>query len=55
MDAERLQVPILDDMFKKLTMETMKEFDWCLDQLDTLKASMSISEMASNKVIYMAI
>jgi len=30
-------------------METMKEFDWCLDQLDTLKASMSISEMASNK------
>ena len=55
MDAERLQVPILDDMFKKLTMETMKEFDWCLDQLDTLKASMSISEMASNKVICMAI
>ena len=37
-------------MFKKLTMETIKEFDWCLDQLDTLKASMSISEMASNKV-----
>ena len=36
-------------------METMKEFDWCLDQLDTLKASMSISEMASNKVIGMTI
>ena len=31
-------------------METMKEFDWCLDQLDTLGASMSISEMATNKV-----
>ena len=31
-------------------METLKEFDWCLDQLDTLRASMSISEMASNKV-----
>jgi hypothetical protein len=40
---------IRDDMFKKLTMETLKEFDWCLGQLDTLKASMSISEMASNK------
>lgn len=40
---------IRDDMFKKLTMATLKEFDWCLDQLDTLKASMSISEMASNK------
>lgn len=40
---------IRDDMYKKLTMETLKEFDWCLDQLDTLKASMSISEMASNK------
>ena len=34
----------------QLTMETLKEFDWCLGQLDTLKASMSISEMASNKV-----
>jgi len=31
-------------------METLKEFDWCLDQLDSLRASMSISEMASNKV-----
>ncbi|XP_066916345.1 3',5'-cyclic-AMP phosphodiesterase 4C-like isoform X2 [Clytia hemisphaerica] len=40
---------IRDDMYKKLTMETLKEFDWCLDQLDTLRASMSISEMASNK------
>ena len=34
---------------QQLTMETLKEFDWCLDQLDTLRASMSISEMASNK------
>jgi len=40
---------IRDDMFKKLTMESLKEFDWCLDQLESLKASMSISEMASNK------
>ena len=31
-------------------MESLKEFDWCLDQLESLKASMSISEMASNKV-----
>ena len=37
-------------MFKKLTMETLKEFDWCLDQLDCLKASMTISDMASDKV-----
>lgn len=36
-------------------MATLKEFDWCLDQLDTLKASMSISEMASNKVCILTI
>ncbi|XP_065657890.1 3',5'-cyclic-AMP phosphodiesterase 4C isoform X8 [Hydra vulgaris] len=40
---------IRDNMFKKLTIETMKEFDWCLEQLETLGASMSISEMATNK------
>ncbi|XP_065069739.1 3',5'-cyclic-AMP phosphodiesterase 4C-like isoform X3 [Rhopilema esculentum] len=40
---------IRDDMFKKLTMETLKEFDWCLNQLECLQASMTISDMASNK------
>jgi len=40
---------IRDDMFKKLTMETLKEFDWCLNQLECLQASMTIGDMASNK------
>eukprot|EP00794_Sanderia_malayensis_P007789 gene7789-8634_t len=40
---------IRDDMFKKLTLETLKEFDWCLDQLECLQASMTIGDMASNK------
>ncbi|KAM4740079.1 3',5'-cyclic-AMP phosphodiesterase 4C isoform 2-T2 [Anableps anableps] len=34
---------------QKLTMETLEELDWCLDQLETLQTRHSVSEMASNK------
>ncbi len=36
---------------QQLTMESLKEFDWCLDQLECLQASKTIGDMASNKVI----
>ena len=40
-----------DEFPSQLTMETLKEFDWCLNQLECLQASMTISDMASNKVL----
>ncbi|XP_044311854.1 cAMP-specific 3',5'-cyclic phosphodiesterase 4C [Varanus komodoensis] len=37
------------DTSQKLASETLEELDWCLDQLETLQTSNSVSEMASNK------
>ncbi|XP_064197494.1 3',5'-cyclic-AMP phosphodiesterase 4C-like isoform X3 [Anguilla rostrata] len=34
---------------QKLSMETLEELDWCLDQLETLQTRHSVGEMASNK------
>uniref|UniRef100_A0A3P8WR09 Phosphodiesterase n=1 Tax=Cynoglossus semilaevis TaxID=244447 RepID=A0A3P8WR09_CYNSE len=33
----------------QLSIETLDELDWCLEQLETLKTRHSVSEMASNK------
>uniref|UniRef100_A0A3P9P5M2 Phosphodiesterase n=1 Tax=Poecilia reticulata TaxID=8081 RepID=A0A3P9P5M2_POERE len=41
--------PCLSEPYQKLTMETLEELDWCLDQLETLQTRHSVSEMASNK------
>ncbi|XP_021335381.2 3',5'-cyclic-AMP phosphodiesterase 4C isoform X3 [Danio rerio] len=38
-----------DEAYQKLTVETLEELDWCLDQLETLQTRHSVSEMASNK------
>ncbi|KAF7237075.1 cAMP-specific 3',5'-cyclic phosphodiesterase 4D [Varanus komodoensis] len=38
-----------EDTSQKLASETLEELDWCLDQLETLQTSNSVSEMASNK------
>ncbi|KAM8795068.1 3',5'-cyclic-AMP phosphodiesterase 4C [Eudromia elegans] len=38
-----------DDAAQKLSVETLEELDWCLDQLETLQTRHSVSEMASNK------
>ncbi|XP_054912781.1 cAMP-specific 3',5'-cyclic phosphodiesterase 4D isoform X3 [Poeciliopsis prolifica] len=38
-----------EEPYQKLTMETLEELDWCLDQLETLQTRHSVSEMASNK------
>ncbi|KAK9501076.1 hypothetical protein O3M35_002190 [Rhynocoris fuscipes] len=34
----------------KLSLETMEELDWCLDQLETIQTHRSVSDMASLKV-----
>ncbi|XP_027328176.3 3',5'-cyclic-AMP phosphodiesterase 4C isoform X2 [Anas platyrhynchos] len=38
-----------EDAQQKLSLETLEELDWCLDQLETLQTRHSVSEMASNK------
>ncbi|XP_048783809.1 cAMP-specific 3',5'-cyclic phosphodiesterase 4C isoform X3 [Lagopus muta] len=38
-----------EDAQQKLSLETLEELDWCLEQLETLQTRHSVSEMASNK------
>uniref|UniRef100_A0A1B6CZC8 Phosphodiesterase n=1 Tax=Clastoptera arizonana TaxID=38151 RepID=A0A1B6CZC8_9HEMI len=38
-----------DDAYVKLSVETMEELDWCLDQLETIQTHRSVSDMASLK------
>ncbi|XP_046665953.1 cAMP-specific 3',5'-cyclic phosphodiesterase isoform X4 [Homalodisca vitripennis] len=38
-----------DDAYMKLSVETMEELDWCLDQLETIQTHRSVSDMASLK------
>ncbi|XP_078280420.1 3',5'-cyclic-AMP phosphodiesterase 4C-like isoform X2 [Rhinoraja longicauda] len=38
-----------EDGSQKMALETLKELDWCLDQLETLQTRHSVSEMASDK------
>ncbi|XP_068775867.1 3',5'-cyclic-AMP phosphodiesterase 4C isoform X1 [Struthio camelus] len=38
-----------EDAYQKLSVETLEELDWCLEQLETLQTRHSVSEMASNK------
>ncbi|KAE8748935.1 hypothetical protein FOCC_FOCC004340 [Frankliniella occidentalis] len=39
-----------DEAYVKLSIETMEELDWCLDQLETIQTHRSVSDMASLKV-----
>lgn len=38
-----------DDAYMKLSIETIEELDWCLDQLETIQTHRSVSDMASLK------
>ena len=40
----------IDDAIAKLSLETLEEMDWCLEQLETIQTHRSVSDMASNKV-----
>ena len=33
-----------------MSVETLEELDWCLDQLETIQTHRSVSDMASSKV-----
>ena len=39
-----------DEVHAKLSMETLEEMDWCLEQLETIQTHRSVSDMASSKV-----
>ena len=36
----------------KLSVETLEELDWCLDQLESMQTHRSVADMASSKVSY---
>jgi Flp pilus assembly protein TadB len=36
----------------KLSVETLEELDWCLDQLESMQTHRSVADMASSKVRY---
>ena len=40
----------LDETFLRMSLETLEELDWCLDQLETIQTHRSVSDMASSKV-----
>ena len=44
---------ILDESYIRLSIETLEELDWCLDQLETIQTHRSVSDMASSKVSYL--
>ena len=39
-----------DENFLRMSLETLEELDWCLDQLETIQTHRSVSDMASSKV-----
>ncbi|CAB4062235.1 PDE4 [Lepeophtheirus salmonis] len=39
----------MDDGMVKMSIETLEELDWCLDQLETIQTHRSVSDMASSK------
>jgi len=39
----------IDEFNAKLSMETLEEMDWCLEQLETIQTHRSVSDMASSK------
>lgn len=39
-----------DETHVKLSIETLEELDWCLEQLETMQTHRSVSDMASSKV-----
>jgi len=38
-----------DDNYIRLSIETLEELDWCLDQLETIQTHRSVSDMATSK------
>lgn len=46
----RLCLFFSDDAYLKMSIETIEELDWCLDQLETIQTHRSVSDMASSKV-----
>ncbi|XP_013421124.1 cAMP-specific 3',5'-cyclic phosphodiesterase 4C isoform X4 [Lingula anatina] len=47
---QNLNTPKLsEEAFTKLSVETLEELDWCLDQLETIQTHRSVSDMASSK------
>ena len=43
-------VSVTDEAFVKLSIDTLEELDWCLDQLETIQTHRSVSDMATSKV-----
>jgi len=47
--SDRVRVCI-DDQQRRLTVETLEELEWCLEQLETMQTHRSVADMAAVKV-----
>ena len=41
---------VTDESYIRMSIETLEELDWCLDQLETIQTHRSVSDMATSKV-----
>ena len=39
-----------DEQRQQLTVETLEDLEWCLEQLETTQTDRSVSDLATNKV-----
>ena len=49
-DTIMTMIKFSDETFLRMSVETLEELDWCLDQLETIQTHRSVSDMASSKV-----
>ncbi|XP_043207362.1 cAMP-specific 3',5'-cyclic phosphodiesterase, isoforms N/G-like isoform X6 [Amphibalanus amphitrite] len=47
--SRRSSSTVADEAFVKLSIDTLEELDWCLDQLETIQTHRSVSDMATSK------
>ena len=49
-DHVHFSLPTDESHVVKLSVETLEELDWCLDQLESMQTHRSVADMASSKV-----
>ena len=49
-DHVHCSLPTDESHVVKLSVETLEELDWCLDQLESMQTHRSVADMASSKV-----
>jgi cAMP-specific phosphodiesterase 4 len=50
-----MNLPTDESHVVKLSVETLEELDWCLDQLESMQTHRSVADMASSKVRHLVL